>query len=64
MPIQLSTRAAAANPRLPNLQRASLDNPLMIFNVPVGDPPVGTFRAAVRSMQAEVFLPNLVARPL
>jgi prepilin-type N-terminal cleavage/methylation domain-containing protein len=61
--VRISARSADANPNLPHVARANRNAPFVAYQVPIAGAPVGTFWASVRTMSAEIFLPNLVQQP-
>jgi prepilin-type N-terminal cleavage/methylation domain-containing protein len=61
--VRISARSADANPSLPHAPRANTNAPFVAFQVPIDPTNPGIFWASVRTMSAEIFLPNLVQQP-
>jgi prepilin-type N-terminal cleavage/methylation domain-containing protein len=61
--VRISARSADANPNLPQVPRADRNAPFVAFQVPIAGAVAGSFWASVRTLSAEIFLPNLVSPP-
>jgi prepilin-type N-terminal cleavage/methylation domain-containing protein len=61
--VRLSARSADANPNLPHVPRANDNAPYIAFQVPIAGAQQDKFWASVRTLSAEIFLPNLVSQP-